>query len=317
MSFVSTLKEAFAFAPIQDKEKVLESFNNTHDVRYFSGLVLLQKLYDEAMKQENPLAIREPTEIESELIRQMNKLLDRFSETAQYHDLKTRFNLLAYPIQVSESSEFISLELGLDLSKKQKESNAALLPSKLDNQLIDNEALIKDSLKNLDSLKLEYAAIPAYMDLLEKEKDLLSGEQLAIFVRKLLSYPTDHCPAVLDLIVLLLKQMEQTDNNVCVSYANFTLRQLNQLLDVVPEIVCKQQDFVQTYLERLVPYPYYSDPIAIWDDDQDHLLNYLNQALEFVGRLPEFYTPLKAAVRFHKLRNDITRNEFHQEALIE
>ncbi|CAO3703962.1 unnamed protein product [Rhizopus stolonifer] len=321
MNFVFTLKEAFAFAPIQDREKVLESFNSTQDIRYFYGLVLLQKLYDEAMKQENPLAIREPTEFESELIRQMNRVLNKYNEhereTVQYHELKTRFNLLTYPIQVSESSEFISLALGLDLSKKQEESSVALLPSKLDNQLIDSEALIKDSLKDLNNLKLEYAAIPAYMDLLEKEKDLLSGEQLAVFVRKLLLHPTDHCPAALDLIVVLLKQMERTDNNAYVSYVNFTLRQLHQLLDVVPEIVCKQQDFVQTYLERLIPYPYYSGSVAIWDDDQGHLLNYLNQAQEFVGRLPEFYSPLKAAVRFHKLRNDIVRNEFHQEALIE
>ncbi|KAI9251201.1 hypothetical protein BY458DRAFT_20638 [Sporodiniella umbellata] len=325
MPTISPLKEAFAFSTIADREKVLEKFSNAEDARYYQGLVLLQKLYDEIMNQENPLALREPSKVEAVLIEQINALLNKYNDYEKhrnhYQELNARFQLLSYPINASKSTDFIRQELNLELSKKQEAANIASVPSKLDPQLVDSESLTKKSLQDLDNSELEYAAIPAYIELLQSGAVLLSDNELSAFVRKLLSYPTEHYSGILEMLVNIWKENEDEDNTQWfeeyIPYDNLTLKQLSWLLDAVPEIVCKLPGFVQSYLQKLVPSEYHRDQANVWDDDEGYLLEYLNRAEEFIERLPLFYTPLNASVKFYKLRNNIARNTFHEEKLIE
>lgn len=332
MPFITPLKEAFAIAPISDREDVLKKYEgsvNPDDARYFQGLVILQKIHDETMKQEDPLAIRSPTDVEKSLMYQMTEILSRFPKRgAQYKELNTRFRLLTYPINVFESTEFIKKNLGLelDLTTKQpeqsqeqghqmEESVTHKLPSKLDLSLIHAENLLKAELSKNENIYIEPRAIPVVISLMEKENSLTIEQKKRLF-DIILGYPTEDYPSFMNVLINFWNQQQSKWQPNSSQYNNFTLKQLKEIAERIPDILW-EKEFVQAYIKRLVPDAYYSRSGSAWDDDEDILLNYLDQVAEFIDKLPAFFFKLKSVVKFHRLRIDIVRQTCDQNKLVE
>lgn len=332
MPFVTPLKEAFAIAPISDREDVLKRYSgsvNPDDARYFQGLVILQKIHDEAMKQKDPLAIRSPTDVEKSLMDQMTENLNKFPfKGAQYNELNTRFRLLTYPINVLESTEFIKKELGLelDLTTKQpeqfqqqdhqmEEPVTRKLPSKLDPSLINTESLLKAELSKHENIQIEPQAIPAVISLMEKENNLTKEQKTRLF-DMILRYPTEGYPSFMNVLISFWSEKRSKWQPNSMQYDNFTLKQLNEIAERMPGILW-EKDYVQAYLKRLVPDAYYRRSASDWDDDEDILLNYLDQAAEFINKLPDLFFKLKSAVLFYRLRIDVVRQTCDQDKLVE
>ncbi|ORE06466.1 hypothetical protein BCV72DRAFT_305474 [Rhizopus microsporus var. microsporus] len=332
MPFVTPLKEAFAIAPISDREDVLKRYSGSvhpDEVHYFQGLVILQKIHDEAMKQKDPLAIRSPTDVEKTLMDQMTEKLKKFPfNSTRYNELNTRFRLLTYPINVLESTEFIKMELGLelDLTTKQPEQSqqqghqteepvTRKLPSKLDPSLINTENLLKAELSKHENMQIKSQAIPVVVSLMEKENNL-TKEQKARLFDMILRYPTEDYPSFMNVLIDFWSDKQSEWQPIAMRYDNFTLKQLNEIAERMPDILWEKK-YVQAYLKRLAPYAYYHRSASDWDDDEDILLNYLDQAAEFVNKLPNLFFKLKSAVLFHRLRIDVVRQTCDQDKLVE
>lgn len=332
MPFVTPLKEAFAIAPISDREDVLKRYSGSvhpDDVHYFQGLIILQKIHDEAMKQKDPLTIRSPTDVEKSLMDQMTEILNKSSfKGTHYNELNTRFRLLTYPINVLESTEFIKRSLGLelDLTTKQPEQSqqqdhpteepvTRKLPSKLDPNLINTENLLMAELSKHEDIQIEPQAIPAVISLMEKENNLTMEQKEHLF-DMILKYPTEDYPSFMNTLISFWSDKKSKWQPDSIQYDNFTLRQLNEIAERMPDILW-EKDYVVAYLKRLVPDAYFRRSVSDWDDDEDILLNFLDQTAEFVNKLPNLFYKLKSVVLFHRLRIDVVRQTCDQDKLVE
>ncbi|KAK9762469.1 hypothetical protein K7432_011754, partial [Basidiobolus ranarum] len=341
MPFVSALKESFATAPIQDREAIVQKLAtaNTDDANYYQGLVILQKIYDELMKQEEPTKARKPTSIESDLSNEMQKLLKNIpAHSERYIELNTRFHLLIYPIETLKSVEFIKKGLYIDLlTQKQveKEENhgTTTTASTLDNNLFSGFNILKNSFDQYQlngDLDVDVLAFPEIKTAI-LDKNLLSDDEEVALLKKLFLHPTEKLLGsnILDRLSRLWKLQHNEEHKQSNSWRlqdlpfyTFTLSQMDQLIENIPNIVLLYENFIRTYLEKLVPAPYYSsysngDSISFWDDDENILNDYLKRLEAFVQKLPPIYFLLKSAVKFHQLRVDIVRQDFQEINLIQ
>jgi hypothetical protein len=343
MPFISILKESFATAPIENRQAIVDKLAtaNTEDANYYQGLILLQKIYDQVMKHEEPVTPRQASETEKELSKQMKDLLakfDNYSERSQ--ELSARFYLLIYPFETSSSIEFIKKNLHLEMLDNKKPAatqeqdnlptteatNRFTAPCKLDPALIDGKNLIKESFKEflsstsysmLDIETLSFPHIVADSNLWES---LSQNEQIGL-LKKLVYTPSEHAfgSDVMHRLAKLWKEQPPESNWELeyLPFYNFTLNQLDQLIQEIPEIVFLHETFIMAYLEKLIPAQYYSvDSISFWDDDSNVLNGYLHRLNTFAEKLPSIYFNVNAAIKFHKLRMDIVRQEFCEERLI-
>lgn len=346
MPFISSLKETFATAPIQDREAVVQKLAtaNTEDANYFQGLIILQKIYDEVMEQEEPTKARDPTSTERDLSTQMQNLLNSISKYSQkYTELNTRYHLLIYPFETAKSIEFIKSGLNLDLlTQKQEqqgqlqtnENNTTTTASILDSNLIVGFNVLKGSfdryqLNNRD-LDIEVLAFPELKSAI-LDKNLLNDDEEAAVLKEIFAHPTENLfgSNLMDRLSRLWKLQKSYDSPEYsawqlenLPFNNFTLAQFDQLIKNIPEIVLLDRKFVYAYLEKLIPTRYYNsynngDSITFWDDDENVLQDYLKRLDDFVEKLPPLYFQLKSAVKFHQLRVDIVRQNFEENSLIQ
>lgn len=343
MPFISILKESFATAPIENRQAVVDKLAaaNTEDANYYQGLILLQKIYDQVMEHEEPVTPRQATDTEKELSKQMKDLLskfDNYSERSQ--ELSTRFHLLIYPFETSTSIEFIKKGLHLEMldNKKpaatQEQENLptteittrSTAPCKLDPALIDGENLIKESFKDISFstgypvLYIEILSFPHIAADSNLWQALSQNEQVTL-LKQLVYTPSEHAfgSDIMHRLAKLWKEQTAESNWELerLPFYNFTLNQLDQLIQEIPEIVLLHENFVNAYLEKLVPAQYNSVvSISFWDDDSNILNGYLNRLDTFVEKLPSIYFNVNAAIKFHKLRMDIVRQDFCEERLI-
>ncbi|GAN07735.1 conserved hypothetical protein [Mucor ambiguus] len=345
MPFISLLKESFATAPIEDRQAVIDKLAaaNTEDAYYYQALMLLQKIYEEVMKQDEPVTPRQATDEEKELSKQMKNLLSKFSNHSQrFKELTTRFYLLIYPFETSTSIEFIKKGLHLESLDLQKPaatqeqdslpmtapvSSKSTAPSKLDSALINGENLIKQSFKEFSSSADGYSVIDLEtLSLAHVAGDVnlwqsLSQLEKVALLKKLVNTPSERAfgSDVMQRLAKLWKE-KPADANWGLEYLpfyNFTLNQLNELVQEIPEVVFLHESFVNAYLEKLIPTEYRSvDSISFWDDDANVLNGYLSRLDTFAGKLPSIYSNVNAAIKFHKLRIDIVRQDYSEERLL-
>lgn len=344
MPFVSLLKEKFAIAPIQDRESVVSNLANanTEDARYFQGLLILQKIYNEVMKQEDPIKIRDATHVEITLLNEMQNHLDKMLvRDERYTELNTRLNLLIYPFRVTKSIEFIKNGLCLDLVTQEQEQQQVerdSIPTKatksiLDNNLINGKKLLKDSFENFKTsgdIDVDILAFPLIKALIAEQNSITSDLEI-ILLKKLFMHPTEKLFGndILDRLVRLW-QLQKSDSHQesngwqleNLPFHNFTLAQLDYLIEHASNIVLLEEYFVRAYLEKLIPAQYYNSysngkHITFWDDDEDILNEYLGRLEEFSQKLPNVYFQLKSAVKFYQLRVDVVRQTFEETCLIQ
>ncbi|CEP11483.1 hypothetical protein [Parasitella parasitica] len=343
MPFISSLKESFAIAPIENRQDVVDKLAaaNTEDAAYYQGLIVLQGIYEQVMKHQDPVKVRPATDAEKELSKQMKDLLAKLNcDNARYRELSTRFHLLIYPFETSTSIEFIKKGLHLDTfdtekpeATQEQDSLAATescskstAPCKLDPALIDGKNLIQNAFKEFASstgnamLDLEMPAFPHIADDATYWQGLSSTEQFAL-LKTIVSTPSERAfgPDLMHRLATLWK--EQTPgSNWCVEnlpFYNFTLNQLDQLIQEIPDVVFLHDAFIDAYLEKLVPAQYYAhQSISFWDDDANVLKDYLDRLEAFAEKLPGMYYNVKASIKFHKLRIDIVRQDFCEERLV-
>lgn len=346
MPFVSVLKESFATAPIEDRQAVVDKLAaaNTEDAYYYQGLLLLQKIYEEVMKHEVPVTPRQATDEEKELSKQMKHLLTKLNHHSQRsRELTTRFYLLIYPFETSTSIEFIKKGLHLELLDIQKPaatqeqdrlptaapvSNKSTAPSKLDSALIDGNKLIQQSLKEYSSstdgyavLDLEPLSLPHVAGDANLWQSLSQHEQVAL-VKKLVNTPSRRAfgSDVIQRLATLWKEQPANANWQLeyLPFYNFTLQQLDQLVQAIPDVVFLHESFINAYLEKLRSSAGYRsvDSISFWDDDANVLDSYLSRLDVFAEKLPSIYFNVNAAIKFHKLRIDIVRQDYSEERLL-
>ncbi|RCI02858.1 hypothetical protein CU098_000362, partial [Rhizopus stolonifer] len=331
MPNVSSLKEAFARAStVEDRESVLKKLAtpNTDDEIYYQGLVLLQKVYNEVMKQPEPNKLREPTLVEKELTMQMRQHLDRFTtHDERFHNLNTRFHLLIYPFDTEASINFLKKELELDALNAIKKpeqatpitSNKSTAPSVLDPKIIDGQSLLKESFASFvspdnDDIDVEPLAFPHLTSCWD---DLSDHLQLAL-LKKIALFPSEHIfgPELMRIVARLWQQNSQEWQSGTVPCSNFTLKQLDHLIDAIPEVVLQHDSFIQAYFDKLVPTGYQNQSLDFWDDCDHVMEDYLTRLQAFAEKLPSIFSMFKSKVMFHQLRMDIVREEFDQDRFI-
>lgn len=345
MPFISLLKESFATAPIEDRQAVVDKLAaaNTEEAHYYQGLLLLQKIYEEVMKHESPATPRQATDEEKELCKQMKHLLSKLNHHSQRSkELTTRFYLLIYPFETSTSIEFIKKGLHLESLDSQKPaatqeqdhlpttapvSNKSTAPSKLDSALIDGNNLIKQSFKEYSSstdgyaaLDLETLSLPHVAGDANLWQSLSQHEQVAL-LKKLVNTPSERAfgSDIMQRLATLWKEQPADANWELenLPFYSFTLHQLDQLVQAIPQIVFLHESFVDAYLDKLVPAEYrYANSVSFWDDDANVLHGYLDRLDAFAEKLPSIYFNVNAAIKFHKLRIDIVRQDYSEERLL-
>lgn len=344
MPFISLLKEKFATAPIQDREAVVLKLasSNTEEAKYYQGLLILQKLYDEVMKQEDPTKVREATGTEITLLNEMQNHLNTISvRDTRFTELHTRFQLLIYPFEATKTVEFIKNELCLDLvTQKQEQLQVKIddIPmdaakSMLDNSLIEGKKLLRESFENLRNngdIDIDLLAFPVIKDIMAEDNTMDADTEI-ILLKKLFMHPTEKIfgNEILDRLIRLWK-LQKTDGHQKANewhleklpFENFTLSQLDYLIKCVSDIVLLEPNFIHAYLEKLIPVQYYSkyscgESITFWDDDENILNQYLCRLEDFSQNLSDIYCHFKTAVGFYQLRVDIVRNDFKENRLIQ
>ncbi|KAG2231590.1 hypothetical protein INT48_003690 [Thamnidium elegans] len=340
MPFISSLKESFAIAPIENREDVVLKLAtaNTEDANYYQGLILLQKIYNEVMKQEEPTKVREATDAERALFVEMQSHLKKFqNKNDHYIELNTRFHLLVYPFETLKSTEFIKNELCLDLITQKQEQQSVqtdqnsinVTPSKLDQDLISRNNIIKgafDVYRLNGSFDITPLAFP-HLKASALEIDRLPDSEQVVLLQKLFVYPTEKVFGnnILNRLCRLWKILADNDESwkfENLPFYNFTLAQMDYLIKNMPDIVLLHENFVNAYVDKLVPSQYYNvdsagQVISFWDDEEGILRGYLNDLDHFAQKLPDIYFHLKSAIRFYKLRVDIVRQDFEELRLIQ
>ncbi|KAG2236978.1 hypothetical protein INT48_002047 [Thamnidium elegans] len=338
MPFISSLKESFATAPIENREDVILKLAtaNTEDANYYQGLIKLQKIYNEVVKQEDPTQVREATGAERTLFVEMQNHLKKFqNKNDRYTELNTRFHLLIYPFETLKSTEFIKNELYLDLITQKQEQQSVqtdqnptdITPSVLDQDLISRNNIINESFNVYRANGSFYITPLSFPHLKESALliDKIPDSEQAALLQEVFVYPTEKIfgNAILDRLCKLWKL--QSDDNYWklenLPFHNFTLAQMDYLIKNIPDIVLLYESFVEAYLNKLVPSQYYNvnstgQAISFWDDEEGNLLGYLNNLDHFAQKLPAIYFHLKSAIWFHKLRVDIVRQDFEELRLI-
>lgn len=339
MPFISSLKERFATVPIENREDVVLKLAtaNTEDANYYQGLIILQKIYNEVMKQEEPTKVRQATRTERTLFVEMQNHLKKFqNKNDHYIELNTRFHLLIYPFETTQSTEFIKNELYLDLITQKQEQQSVqtdqnptnVTPSALDQDLISRNNIIKgtfDVYRLNGSFDITPLAFP-HLKASALEIDRLPDSEQAALLQKIFVYPTEKIFGndVLNRLCRLWKLQADKDEPwqfENLPFYNFTLAQMDYLIENIPKIVLLHENFVNTYLDKLVPSLYYNidstgQAISFWDDEEGILRGYLNDLDHFAQKLPAIYFHLKSAIQFHKLRVDIVRQDFEEVRLI-
>jgi hypothetical protein len=350
MPYIPALKEAFALAPLPDREKVVDKLasTNTEDWFYYRGLILLQKLHDLIIESDAPEKIRNPTAAEAALMEEFTGLLENFQRkfneyNEKYTLLRSRYHVLIFTLDPSKSTEFIKkdLYLDLDLTTKNTDSSDAnntssnqgetsgptkkSYPTALNPELIDTKKLIQDIFKKIDSsnsyLGLEPMANSVVGSMVAENSLALTKTQELVYLNSIMDSPSEALTEinVVQRITEIVKSQSASKdsdfqlNNV--RFDNFTLDQMNNLMEAIPEGVFDCQNFINAYLKKLVPAEYSQyvyGKITFWEDSNDILGNYLDQLELFVTKLPDMYQSLKAAVQFHKLRRDIARQEIDE-----
>lgn len=343
MPFISSLKESFAIAPIQERESVVKKLAaaNTDDAYYYQGLVLLQKIHSEILKEKDPTKPRKPTSVEAKLFDEMQNLLLKMSaHSDNFLKVNTRFHLLIYPFETRLTTEFIKKTLNLDLKsnsvteQEQCEFQAAAssytssAASALDPNLIDGVRLLKSVIDDIQAnididgwLDIEVLALPVLSDILLSQSHSFTDKQKAVLLKKIFSYaPSDQIFGK-DLI-RNLSELWKVEHNYWkfdkLPFYNFTLRQMDQLISEIPEIVLSNENFVQAYLEKLAPLRKFDQQqFLFWDDCENELFDYLNRLTSFCLKLPDTCYSLKSAIKFHKLRSDVVRKDYDQKRFLE
>ncbi|KAI9254122.1 hypothetical protein EDC94DRAFT_524762 [Helicostylum pulchrum] len=340
MPFISSLKERFATAPIENREDVVLKLAtaNTEDANYYQGLIILQKIYNEVTKQEESTKVREATRTERTLFNEMQNHLKKFqNKNDHYIELNTRFHLLIYPFETLKSTEFIKNELYLDLITQKQEQQSVqtdqnptnVTPSALDQDLISRNNIIKgifDVYRLNGSFDVTPLAFP-HLKASALEIDRLPDSEQAALLQKIFVYPTEKIFGN-DILNRLCRLWNlQADNDESwqfenLPFYNFTLAQMDYLIENIPKIVLLHENFVNAYLDKLVPSQYYNidstgQALSFWDDEEGILRGYLSDLDQFAQKLPAIYFQLKSAIRFHKLRVDIVRQDFEELGLIQ
>ena len=150
---------------------------------------------------------------------------------------------------------------------------------------------------------------------MEKENNLTKEQKTRLF-DMILKYPTEDYPSFMNVLISFWSDNKSKWQPDSMQYDNFTLRQLNEIAERMPDILW-EKDYVNAYLKRLVPDAYFRRSVSDWDDDEDILLNFLDQAAKFVNKLPNLFFKLKSVVLFHRLRIDVVRQTCDQDKLVE
>ncbi|KAF7724032.1 hypothetical protein EC973_001439 [Apophysomyces ossiformis] len=353
MASISHLKESFALADhsLAEREEVVSRHTvvGTEDWYYYRGLLLLQKLSLEIDK--NGSETREPTEAEQALMNDMTDLLANYhtkfawrtgmESDKRYNMLRTRYHLLIFPVNKSRSLAFIKdgLDLNLDLQEASANTDIAstegakgkTYPNTLDPCLLDPHQVVLKCMRHESNqeensvMGIELTALPILAKLLNEEQLLPAQEQALL--RKLLLYPQTFkglgqlTPSVPKILARLWKEIDIRQSITSMPMHNLTISQMDELQSLIPEIVYAQ-NFVFTYMEKLVPSSYVGQQFhksfdIPWDDDADILKDYLDGLWQFASGLPDVYFSLKAAITFCKLRIGITRENYTESLLVQ
>lgn len=305
---VDILKEKFAFATtVRERQDVIRqhAVAESLDWYYYHGLVLLQQLYECVPKQ--PADTRDPTSQEKELmdsIRQHIRSFERQFPAGPHEQLRARFQLLSYSINTSESTEYIRDRLGIrSIASNNANNNTstaaaedagtpipsssgpdAMYPTKLDQALIDPNAVVERALRHNNSVNL--LLLPSSLPLENDNESLLS-----LLTSTLPQHRSDH----LDKLANALKDNNKNNNTRSkhFSFAELTLEQLDKLHEIYPSVADDYVAYLSAYLSKLV---------------DNHPKEYA-KLWEFVKTLKEDYT-LKRHILSCLLQDKILQDDY-------
>ncbi|KAG0171387.1 hypothetical protein DFQ28_001072 [Apophysomyces sp. BC1034] len=358
MPSISPLKESFAFGyqSLAARQEVVSHHTvvGTEDWYYYRGLLLLQQLFLELEKTGNEstrqVEKRDPSDAEKSLMTDMTRLLDNYQANfvsqggmesrERYTTLRTRYHLLVYPINTSQSIHFIKDQLRLNLELQQPSANndatpvdgrqRKVYPNVLDPSIIDPHQVVLKCLRDPSNqqenatMGIELMALPILAAIIKEES--LTAAQEQSMLRKLLLYPQtseeseEQTISIPERLARLWKDTDITQSVSDIPIYNLTIAQMDQLRQLLPEVIHAQR-FVTNYMEKLVPPSYVAQQFDSnfkiqWDDDADILKGYLDRLWQFGNTLPDIYYQLKAGILFHKLRIDIARKQYEETLLI-
>lgn len=321
---VSKLKEAFAFAEtVEERELLVKQLavQGSDDWIYYTGLILLQKLHSEMSLVEDCSRLREPTARESELMQEMRDFLAKYKDK-DTEELEIRFNILIYPINADDASEFLRRKLGIqELAQLQQQQQQSHSPdstptptqhrfnsakrSSLDQSFLEPQRLLKNVLKSPNEYT-RMKVLAALPELAKMNLDELSAEERRNLAWLLTRYPV--ASSYTEFVTQALSGYLNESTNL----SHLTLEQLDKLRSSDPSLN-EKKEFMEAYLCKLQPHRFLhqATKTGSWDDSQGILEEYVSTAWEFIKSMSSpIFNPIKGLLLFYKLRIKAARQQF-------
>ncbi|KAI8086266.1 uncharacterized protein BX664DRAFT_298784 [Halteromyces radiatus] len=353
MPVISNLKETLALVGTDPstRENVITqtAVATTEDWYYYTGLVLLQKLSAALDKTTTTTASRTPTDLEASLLKDMYKHLNAYKNqvinSKRLEEIQTRFYLLTWFINTTNSKHFVDTRLNLKLPKdsnlvKQPIDNNKTThdlsdtttkksyPSSLDKTLLDTDNLIQQLIDNNELNQIYDHSWP----FIQKFWSHLNNEQQSLVLKTILSKPVPVDVPIASYLTSLWRSYENSTRSVLTENVNkfslkkLTLDQLNELQCLFPAIL-QVDTFVTLYMEKLVPQIYVQEnewasglrPLQGWDEleTKNDFDSYLSALDQFADKLIDGpFRLVKARITFQRLRSTLLRGDYDQSLLL-
>ncbi|HHK41599.1 MAG TPA: hypothetical protein ENJ50_04190, partial [Planctomycetaceae bacterium] len=231
-------------------------------------------------------------------------MLDEWSrklgQDARWKMMRHRQALLTYDRTPQNSLKYLREQLHLTFSHQAAThaGPASDLPSTLDPKLIDRELIARKLLANPNHLQ----------GFSERALYWLASKSLSPAQRRqLLSrLQRPDVPGLVDLIVADFRSNRPVQFGQLKIHRLLTLEQLDALRKKIPELDANAV-FVQSYIQRLAPSA--DDPADSPDVQRAHL----QRLWQFAATLPDVHNSLKVHILYHRLRLDMSLNQFDKQ----
>ena len=299
LSFVFLLLAIIANTAVGQDTNLLEEF-----VRSTDREVVLKKLvpgtqqyyYLHALQYQNTNQMDKVDETLAAWEKRFN------NRSSQWKQIKNRQMLLKYSDDPEATLKYLREQLKLNFNHQRELPTAQRkLPTKLDPKLIDQDALLKKTLRKSNLGKLSDQGIR-----------LLAGKKLNKQQRRDLLKRLDRpdFPGLVGLIVREIKEEGSVGFGDLAIHRQLTLSQLDELAGMMPKLA-SETNYVNIYMSKLRP----SEDVN-WVADRKERREYLGRLRTFTGKLPGKFNSLKANVLFQILQLNLKEEKFDKKLFL-
>ncbi|MBF0543156.1 MAG: hypothetical protein HQM08_01920 [Candidatus Riflebacteria bacterium] len=234
----------------------------------------------------------------------LKQWIDRYGYTPKVTETQNRLMLLRYPENKSETLGYLKEKLNLTFNHSRILMNQKpTFQTRLDQSILSKENFIRIAFSiSRDFSQFEESGLYTFTD---SDKD---PDQRRFFLRRLTRPVIDNLPTLVTRD--LAYERSGTFGTVPIHY-KLTREQLEKCLELMPKLL-NETNFINCYISKLWPG---ADKNGI--ENHADRSAYLNKLWEFVKKLPISHNSLKAHVLYHKLKDDMERNEYDKNMFVE